>query len=113
MLKSPSLQEALVKELLSYAFSSLREGDLALYRGAGNGLAPILLLIAKETSPGCAERLEHEYALKIELDVERPLLNLTENLMALFSPVISVDGRCPCSVRSPSARVEFFRSSTM
>ena len=29
-------------ELSSYAFLPLREGDIALFRGAGNGLAPIL-----------------------------------------------------------------------
>jgi PAS domain S-box-containing protein len=59
-----------VKELLSYAFSPLREGDIALYRGAGSGLAPILLVAADDTSPGCVERLEHEYALKSELDAD-------------------------------------------
>jgi PAS domain S-box-containing protein len=59
-----------VKELLGYAFSPLREGDIALYRGSGNGLAPILLVAAKETSLGCVERLEHEYALKSELDAD-------------------------------------------
>jgi PAS domain S-box-containing protein len=57
-----------VKELSSYVFSPLREGDIALYRGAGNGLVPILLAAAEETSLGCVERLEHEYALKPELD---------------------------------------------
>ena len=57
-----------MKELFSYVFSPLREGDIALYRGTGNGLAPILLVAAKETSLGCVERLEHEYALKAELD---------------------------------------------
>src|ERR1700682_1195368 len=60
---SPPRQEALVKELLSYVFSPLREGDISLYRGSGNGLAPILLVAAEETSLGCVERLEHEYAL--------------------------------------------------
>jgi hypothetical protein len=57
-----------VNELLSYVFSPLREGDIALYRGYGTGLAPILLVAAEETSLGCVERLEHEYALKGELD---------------------------------------------
>jgi predicted ATPase len=57
-----------VNELLSYVFSPLREGDIALYRGSGNGLAPILLIAAEETSLGCVQRLEHEYALKAELD---------------------------------------------
>jgi PAS domain S-box-containing protein len=56
-----------VNELSSYVFSPLREGDIALYRGSGNGLTPILLAPA-EGSLGCAERLEHEYALKGELD---------------------------------------------
>jgi PAS domain S-box-containing protein len=46
----------------------LREGDIALYRGSGNGLAPILLAAAEKTSLGCIERLEHEHALKSELD---------------------------------------------
>src|SRR3977135_4190567 len=68
MTKVVLLAEALVNELLSYVFSPLREGDLTLYRGSGNGLAPILLVAAEETSPGCVERLEHEYALKAELD---------------------------------------------
>jgi hypothetical protein len=59
-----------VKELSSYGFSPLREGDLALHRGSGSDLAPILLIAAEETSPGCVERLEHEYALKAELDAD-------------------------------------------
>src|SRR3977135_1979108 len=41
---------------------------MALYRGAANGLVPLLLAAAEETSLGCVERLEHEYALKPELD---------------------------------------------
>jgi serine/threonine protein kinase len=69
-LKSSSWQEALVKELSSYVYSPLREGDTALYRGSGNGLAPILLVAAEESSLGCVERLEHEYALKAELDAD-------------------------------------------
>jgi PAS domain S-box-containing protein len=59
-----------VNELLSYVFAPLREGDIALYRGSGNGLAPILLVAAEETSLGCVERLEREYALKDELDAD-------------------------------------------
>jgi serine/threonine protein kinase len=59
-----------VNELSSYIFSLLREGDIALYRGSGNGLVPILLVAVKETSLGCVERLEHEHALKSELDVD-------------------------------------------
>jgi hypothetical protein len=56
--------------LSGYAFSSLREGDITLSRGSGNGLTPILLVAAEEISPGRVERLEHEYALKSELDAE-------------------------------------------
>ena len=56
-----------MNELLSYVFSPLREGDIALYRGSGDGLAPILLVAAEGTSP---ERLEHEHALKSELDAD-------------------------------------------
>ena len=59
-----------MKELSSYVFSPLREGDIALHRGSGNDLAPILLVAAEETSLGCVERLEHEYALKAELDAD-------------------------------------------
>ena len=57
-----------MNELSGYAFSPLREGEIALYRGSGNGLPPILLVAAEETSLGCVERLQHEYALKAELD---------------------------------------------
>jgi hypothetical protein len=59
-----------VKELLGYVFSPLREGDIALYRGSGNGLAPILLAAAEETSLGCVEQLKREFALKAELDAD-------------------------------------------
>src|SRR5882762_6958501 len=51
-------------------FLPLREGDIALHRGSGNGLTPILLVAAEATSPGCVEGLEHEYALKGELDAD-------------------------------------------
>ena len=59
-----------MNELSGYVFSSLRKGDVALYRGSGNGLTPILLVTAEEGSPGWVERLEHEYALKSELDAD-------------------------------------------
>jgi PAS domain S-box-containing protein len=59
-----------VNELLSYAFTPLRDGDIALYRGSGNGLAPILLVAAAETSLDGIQRLEHEFALKAELDAD-------------------------------------------
>jgi hypothetical protein len=59
-----------LNELSGYVLSPLREGDFALYRGFGSGLAPILLVAADKTSPGSIERLEHEYALKAELDAD-------------------------------------------
>src|SRR6266536_4331886 len=59
-----------MNELSGYAFSSLREGGINLYRGSGNGLTPILLVAAEEAAPGCVERLEHEYALRAELDAD-------------------------------------------
>src|ERR1700676_3283986 len=59
-----------MNELSGYVFLPLREGDISLYRGSGSGLAPILLVAAVETSPGCVEGLEHEYALKGELDAD-------------------------------------------
>jgi hypothetical protein len=58
-----------VDELSSYVFSLLREGEIAVRRGSGSGLAPILLVTAEESSLS-AERLEHEYALKAEFDVD-------------------------------------------
>src|SRR6202023_156958 len=59
-----------MNQLSGYVFSPLREGDIALHRGSGKGLTPILLAAAEDTSPGCVERLEHEYALKSELDAD-------------------------------------------
>ncbi|MER8732500.1 AAA family ATPase [Mesorhizobium sp. M1227] len=71
-----------MNEISGYVFSLLREGDIALYRGSGNGLTPILLVAAEGTSPGCVERLEHEYALKSELDSDwaaRPVALMHDN----------------------------------
>src|SRR6202790_1213099 len=62
------LTGGLMNDLSSYVFSPLREGDIALYRGSGNGLPPILLVAAGEASLSAVERLQHEYALKAELD---------------------------------------------
>ena len=33
-----------MNELSGYVFAPLREGDIALYRGSGNGVEPILLV---------------------------------------------------------------------
>jgi PAS domain S-box-containing protein len=67
-----------VRPLSSYAFSALREGELTLYRGSGEGLDPILLLapVAEQPRLESLKRLEHEYALRAELDpgwAARPL----------------------------------------
>ena len=59
-----------MNELSGYVFSPLREGDVGVHRGSGNGLSPILLVSADENSPGSVERLEHEFALKSELDAD-------------------------------------------
>src|SRR3984893_10366311 len=57
-----------MNELSGYVLSPLREGGIGFHRGSGNGLSPILLVSADENSPGSVERLEHEFALKSELD---------------------------------------------
>src|SRR5271163_3245572 len=51
-----------------YSFSPLRDSDLTLQRGSGSGLAPILLAAADSGSRACLTRLEHEYALRADLD---------------------------------------------
>src|SRR5271168_5134186 len=51
-----------------YSFSPLRDSDLTLQRGSGSGMAPVLLLTAENTSLACLKRLEHEYALRADLD---------------------------------------------
>src|SRR5438309_12012477 len=65
-------------ELSNYVFSALREGEISLYRGSGDGLDPILLVTpaGEHTARESLERLEHEYALRAALDPDwaaRPL----------------------------------------
>ena len=57
-------------EISHYTLSIVREGELALYRGRGDGLAPILLVAPREENPslGSIKQLEREYALRRELD---------------------------------------------
>jgi predicted ATPase/signal transduction histidine kinase len=57
-----------VRDLSSYEFSSLQDGESTLHRGFGKGLPPILLVTAENSSLACLKRLEHEYALRAELD---------------------------------------------
>ncbi len=66
----------LVSELSGYVFSPLRERDFPLYRGSGESLPPVLLVTTENISLASLKRLEHEYALRAELDVSwaaRPL----------------------------------------
>jgi len=76
-----------VSDLSSYAFSSLRDGDIKLHRGSGPGVAPILLVTAENASRASLKRLEHEYALRADLDAAwaaRPIeLSLHRNRSAL------------------------------
>jgi PAS domain S-box-containing protein len=75
--------------LSGYEFSTLREGEFTLSRGSGDGLPPILLvtLVAEHPSPKALKRLEHEHALRAELDqgwAARPLaLTHRNNRLAL------------------------------
>jgi serine/threonine protein kinase len=59
-------------ELSAYEFSSLRDGAFTLSRGLGDGLAPILLVAPAGDYPSreSLQRLEHEYALRAELDAD-------------------------------------------
>ena len=75
--------------LSSYEFATLREGEFTVRRGSGKGLPPVLLVtpVAEHPSPRTLERLEHEYALRAELDqgwAAKPLaLTYHDNRLAL------------------------------
>src|SRR6202171_2194846 len=58
-----------VIELSGYVFSVLQEGEFTLYRGCGDGLDPILLVVPLGQHPALesVKRLEREYALRAEL----------------------------------------------
>jgi predicted ATPase/signal transduction histidine kinase/ActR/RegA family two-component response regulator len=77
-----------VTDLSTYALSPLRDGDLTLYRGSAAGLAPILLVTAQNGSLSHLRRLEHEYALRADLDATwaaHPIeLSRYRNRMALL-----------------------------
>jgi predicted ATPase/signal transduction histidine kinase len=57
-----------VRDLSSYAFSPLRDGDFALHRGSAKGLPPILLVTAENATLACLNRLEHEYTLRADIN---------------------------------------------
>ena len=63
-------QEHVMRDLSGYAFSLLRQGELALYRGCGDGLEAILLVTPTREllSVPSIQRLEHEFVLRGELD---------------------------------------------
>jgi predicted ATPase/signal transduction histidine kinase len=57
-----------VTELSAYQFSTLHDGSFTLSRGLGDGLAPILIVTPAGDSHDSFERLEHEFALRDELE---------------------------------------------
>jgi hypothetical protein len=77
----------IASQIIRDEFLATEGGRYRSLPGSGSGLAPILLVAAEETSLGCVERLEHEYALKAELDADwaaRPVaLMHYNNRMAL------------------------------
>jgi predicted ATPase/signal transduction histidine kinase/CheY-like chemotaxis protein len=77
-----------MRDLTDYSFSPLRNGDVALYRGSGNGLPPILLATTENASASSLGRLEHEYTLRATLDIAwaaRPIeLSRRHNHFALL-----------------------------
>jgi predicted ATPase len=56
----------------AYEFSSLREDQFTLHRGLSDRLEPILLVACSDEypSPLSLQRLEHEHALRADLDAE-------------------------------------------
>ncbi len=71
-------------DLSAYVFSVLREGQFTLYRGVREGLAPVVLVApaGEDPSLGSLQRLEHEYALRADLDSDwaaRPVALATRN----------------------------------
>src|SRR5271155_92770 len=64
--------ETLTMDFSAYEFSSLQEGQFTLHRGLSDRLEPILLVACSDEypSPRSLQRLEHEHALRAELDAE-------------------------------------------
>jgi serine/threonine protein kinase len=67
-----------VIELSRYAFTSLQEGEFALYRGCAEGLDPILLVApdGERSATQAVKRFQNEYVLRTTLDsrwAARPL----------------------------------------
>jgi serine/threonine protein kinase len=59
-------------ELSNYRFSRSRKGDVTLYRGTGDAVIPILMVVpgGDHDSVESVKRLEHEYSLKAELHAD-------------------------------------------
>ena len=57
-------------ELAAYALARLRDGEFTLDRGVADGLSSILLVTpaGEYNSPSSLQRLEHEFALRTDLD---------------------------------------------
>jgi PAS domain S-box-containing protein len=57
-------------ELAGYTFTPLRDGEIALYRGSGQGLRSILLVVPAGQYPAheSLSRIEHEYGLRTTLE---------------------------------------------
>jgi predicted ATPase/signal transduction histidine kinase len=100
------------RDLSSYAFSSLRKGDVTLLRGSGPGAVPILLVTAENASRASLKRLEHEYVLRADLDgawAARPIeLSVHRNRSAL---VLEDPGGVPLDLQlgRPQGITEFLR----
>jgi PAS domain S-box-containing protein len=62
--------QGLVTKLSSEVFLAKGEGELALHRGSGDGVAPILIVAPAGEYPAreATRRLEHEYELRAALD---------------------------------------------
>ncbi len=104
----------MVTELSDYVLSPLREGPFTLYRGCGDGLTPILLVvpIGEYPSPNALQRLEHEYALRSELDDDwaaRPVKLLRREARPML--VLADPGGEPLErlLGGPMAVTEFLR----
>jgi PAS domain S-box-containing protein len=81
----------------AYEFSSLQEGQYTLHRGVSDRLEPILLVACSDEypSPRSLQRLEHEHALRADLDAEwaaRPV------------ELIRLEGRVTLVLEDPGGR---------
>ena len=90
-----------------YEFSSLQEGQFTLHRGVSDRLESILLLACSDEypSPRSLQRLEHEHALRAELDAEwaaRPveLVRREDRLQAVAEAPVQRERTLPATTRT-------------